>query len=191
MALLSPVALLGAGGKPSTWLPPGKLADLHQYHHSIHEIPLWCDKSRVVFKQQSMRYYHVIPLFSLAFPCFSFVFSCISNSCPHCRCISRIYPPVMLQIRDVECHELLGQPSLVCRVCSTRFLWRSDIRIESTSCLKHALAIDSFAPQRGSSFPGRIITLRAWASKRKQVQLCELLFELKHYTVAALRVTIQ
>ena len=34
---------------------------------------------------------------------------------------SRIYPPVKLQIRDVECHELLEKLSLVCRMCSLIF----------------------------------------------------------------------
>ena len=33
--LLALGALLGAGGKPSTWLPPGRLADLHLNHTSL------------------------------------------------------------------------------------------------------------------------------------------------------------
>ena len=41
------VALLGAGGKPSTWLPPGKLADLLN-NYTVHvlsphaHVIFWC-----------------------------------------------------------------------------------------------------------------------------------------------------
>ena len=44
----------------------------------------------------------------------------------------------------------------------------SDRRILSTSCLKARLAINSLASTWHAIFPGIIITLRAWASKRKQ-----------------------
>ena len=90
----------------------------------------------------------------LAFPWCSLLFLIPTSQS---RRISKIQPSVKLQIRDVECHELVWQPSVVCLVCSTRFLWWSDRWIASTSRLKHALATHSFAPQRVSSFPGRII----------------------------------
>ena len=32
--------------------------------------------------------------------------------------MSKLFPPVMLQIRDVECHELLGKFSLIPLMCS-------------------------------------------------------------------------
>ena len=81
----------------------------------------------------------------------------------------QIYSSVKLRIRDVGSPELLGKLSLICLVCSLRISWRSDGWILGTSRLKALLAINMFDPNRACSFPGRIITLRAWASKRKQV----------------------
>ena len=58
--------------------------------------------------------------------------------------------------------------SLIPKVCYSCPLSWSDVRIMSTSSLKHLLAINSFASIWHAIFPGPIITLRAWASKRKQ-----------------------
>ena len=59
----------------------------------------------------------------------------------------------MLQIRDVECPELLGQLSLIPEVCSLRFSSRSDRWILSTSHLKTRVAINSFAYNRPAFTP--------------------------------------
>ena len=64
--------------------------------------------------------------------------------------------------------------SLIPKLCYSRGASRSDSTILRISCLKPALATHSFDSQRGCSVPGRIITLRAEASGRKQWELCEL-----------------
>ena len=58
--------------------------------------------------------------------------------------------------------------SLIPKLGPFVFLSRSDIRITSTSHLKTRLATNMFAPNGRLLSPGRIITLRALASKRKQ-----------------------
>ena len=58
--------------------------------------------------------------------------------------------------------------SLLPKLARFAFLSRSDVRISRTSCLKGRLAIYMFDPLGRLLAPGRIITLRALASKRKQ-----------------------
>ena len=58
--------------------------------------------------------------------------------------------------------------SLIPKLCSSSPLSNSDTWIRSTSCLKTRLAINMFGPLGRLLVLGRIITLRALASKRKQ-----------------------
>ena len=76
--------------------------------------------------------------------------------------------PAYLRIRDVECHELLGQLALVHELCPVISSCRSDGLIRSTSRLKARLATHSFGLRGQLLSPARIITLRALASLRKQ-----------------------
>ena len=55
-------------------------------------------------------------LLSLGCPC------CLDAKTHYPMTPAQIYPAVKLRIRDVGCHELLGQLSLVCLVCSLRIL---------------------------------------------------------------------
>ena len=61
------------------------------------------------------------------------------------------------------------EASLTPKLCYSWPSSNSDSTIRSTSCLKHAFATNRFAPNCLCSSPARIITLRASASKRKQV----------------------
>ena len=58
--------------------------------------------------------------------------------------------------------------SLIPKLCSSSPLLNSDRWIRRSSCLKGCLAINSFGLKGQLLAPGRIITLRALASKRKQ-----------------------
>ena len=58
--------------------------------------------------------------------------------------------------------------SLIPKLCSSSPLSNSDRWIRSSSCFKTRLAINSFGLSGRLLSPGRIITLRALASKRKQ-----------------------
>ena len=74
---------------------------------------------------------------------------CLYAQTHHTMTSARTCPPVMLRIRDVECHELPVKLSLACLVGSLAIWWNSEVRIASTSRLKTPLATHSFGLRPG------------------------------------------
>ena len=143
---MSLASVLGAGVKPSTWLPPGELAQL----------PPSLD---------AVKNSYVSPIFIPSFPaCPELCCSFQSLKMHQCMCNTN---SVLQQISalSISMDMALRQDlSLIPKLCYSRGASRSDSTILRISCLKPALATNMFASQRGCSFPGRIITLRAEAS---------------------------
>ena len=84
------VALLGAGGKPSTWLPPGKLADLLKkyistcYLHTLISFSGVCPEflMHVVISECSVIFSHIAWFFPLLRCCFPLLSCYVSHA--HC-----------------------------------------------------------------------------------------------------------
>ena len=86
-------------------------------------------------------------------PCLRPPFKEISTFSSH----DKIYPSVVLQIRDVGCHELLGQLSLIPEVCPIQILSKSDAPILSTSHVKTRVATNMFASKGRPYFPAPLL----------------------------------